>query len=288
MHEEDFGILWKYSVPSQNQTTVTRSRRLVISSISTIGNYIYGFFWYFYQDGTIGVEVKATGIPFPSAIEGDQPSPYGPAVANGIESHVHQHVFNFRFDMAVDGPLNSAVEVNFESAPLGPDNPHGNAILTKQTEFEVEQDAIRKLDLASARYWKVTNPNKTNRYGQPVAYKLVPGTNALPFQHEDSYVGKRAGFMYNHFWTTQYAADELYPAGWFPNQHSGGAGLPEWTRGNRNIKNEDIVVWYSLNYHHLPRPEDWPVQPVVYAGLHWMPVGFFDENPAMDVPRTKR
>ena len=38
-----------------------------------------------------------------------------------------------------------------------------------------------------------------------------------------------------------------------------------------------------MNYHHWPRPEDWPVQPVVYAGFHWMPDGFFDENPTMDI-----
>jgi len=33
MHEEDNGILWKYSVPDSGQTTITRSRRLVISSV---------------------------------------------------------------------------------------------------------------------------------------------------------------------------------------------------------------------------------------------------------------
>ena len=39
-----------------------RSRRLVVSSIATVGNYEYGFYWYFYQDGTIQLEVKLTGV----------------------------------------------------------------------------------------------------------------------------------------------------------------------------------------------------------------------------------
>jgi Cu2+-containing amine oxidase len=26
------------------------------------------------------------------------------------------------------------------------------------------------------------------------------------------------------------------------------------------------------------------VQPCVYASFHWMPSGFFNENPALDVP----
>ena len=136
-----FGIQWKYSVPAAGQSTVTRSRRLVVSSIATIGNYVYGFFWYFYMDGTIGVEVKATGIPFPSALEGDRASPYGRQIGDRIESHVHQHVFSFRFDMALDGATNTVSEMNFSAAPSGPENPYGNAIRTTETRFQTEQQA---------------------------------------------------------------------------------------------------------------------------------------------------
>ncbi|MEM7069921.1 MAG: primary-amine oxidase [Pseudomonadota bacterium] len=285
MHEEDFGILWKYSVPSANQTSVTRSRRLVVSSIATIGNYIYGFFWYFYLDGTIGVEVKATGIPFPSAMEGSNPSPWGRQVGEGIESHVHQHVFSYRFDMAIDGEGNSASEMNFKVAAMGENNPHGNAINTEETRFSKELEAQREIDARSARYWKVVNPNIKNKFGDSVGYKLIPGTNSFALQHPDSSIAKRAAFMFKHFWVTRFDADELYPAGWFPNQHIGGAGLPEWTVANREIDNQHLVVWHTMNYHHMPRPEDWPVQPVVYASFHWMPDGFFDENPTMDMPR---
>ena len=284
MHEEDYGVLWKYSVPGNNQTTVTRSRRLVISSVATIGNYIYGFFWYFYLDGTIGVEIKATGIPFPSAMTPGVRNPFGPQIGDGVESHVHQHVFNFRFDMAVDGERNTVSEVNFECAPVGDNNPHGNAVLTKETLLTSELQAKREMDMAKSRYWKVNNLEVFNKFGEPTAYKLVPGANAYPFQHPDSPVGRRAGFMYKHLWVTQFNPMELYPAGWYPNQHPGGDGLPKWTKADRSIDNEHIVVWHTLNYHHWPRPEDWPVQPTVYAGFHWMPEGFFDENPTMDMP----
>ena len=97
-------------------------------------------------------------------------------------------------------------------------------------------------------------------------------------------IAKRAGFMYKHFWATQYAPEELFPCGWYPNQHAGGDGLPRYAEADRNLENENVVVWYTLNYHHLPRPEDWPVQPCVYANFHWMPSGFFDVNPGLDVP----
>jgi primary-amine oxidase len=46
----------------------------------------------------------------------------------------------------------------------------------------------------------------------------------------------------------------------------------------------DIVAWYTFGVTHLPRPEDWPVMPVEYCGFHLAPVGFFDQNPSLDVP----
>ena len=249
MHEEDHGILWKFSYWDKGHTAVTRSRRLVISSIATIGNYIYGFYWYFYQDGTIGVEIKATGIPFPTAIAPGKESQYGTIVAPGVESHVHQHVFSFRFDMTIDGDQNSVKEINFAAAPMDADNPHGNAITTHETLFQSELEAQRELNMASSRYWKVINPETRNALGQSTGYKLVPGVNALPFQHPDSSVGRRAGFMYKHLWVTQNAPDELYPAGWFPNQHPGGDGLPKWTKADRPGRQSGYrgMVHYELS-----------------------------------------
>jgi primary-amine oxidase len=44
------------------------------------------------------------------------------------------------------------------------------------------------------------------------------------------------------------------------------------------------VVWYTMNHHHVPRPEDWPVMPVARIGFELKPWGFFDQSPALDVP----
>lgn len=287
MHEEDYGLLWKYSNWVTGDVTSARSRRLVVSSFATIGNYVYGFFWYFYQDGTIGVEVKATGIPFPTGLAAGAASAYGETVAPGITSHVHQHCFSYRFDMAIDGGRNAVREIDCEAAPAGPANPHGNAAQVSVRPLESELQAQRPMDLARSRSWKVINPNVKNALGTPVGYQLVPGVNSFPFLRPEAHVAKRAGFMFNHFWATQYRPDELFAAGKYPNQHPGGDGLPKWTQRDARIENENVVVWYTLNYHHLPRPEDFPVQPCVYAGFHWMPAGFFDKNPALDVPMVK-
>ncbi len=284
MHEEDYGILWKHTDWRTGKAEVRRSRRLVVSSIATVGNYEYGFFWYFYQDGTIQLEIKLTGIINTAGIpEGETPR-YGTLVAPQLNAHVHQHFFNFRLDMSVDGEANSVHEMNTVAEALGPDNPHGNAFYVESTPLKTEQEAQRIIDPLKGRYWKVSNPSVFNALGTSVGYKLMPGENILPFADPSASIMHRAGFMTKHLWVTPYAPDEMSATGPYPNQHPGGDGLPKYTSGDRNVENTDLVLWYTLGYHHVPRPEDWPISPVAYCGFSLKPVGFFDTNPVLDVP----
>jgi primary-amine oxidase len=286
LHEEDFGILWKHTDWRLDEVEVRRSRRLVVSFIATVDNYEYGFYWYFYQDGTIQYEVKLTGILLCAALA-DTPK-YGTLVSPELNALNHQHFFNMRLDFDLDGRENSVYEVNTEAEPLSPENPYGNGFFATSTLLATEKAAQRIIDPFTARYWKITNPSVSNSLGQPVGFKLIPGDNALPFAHPDAPILKRAGFMTKHLWVTPYQADERYAAGDYPNQHSGGEGLPKWTQGDRPIANTDVVVWYTFGHHHIPRPEDWPVMPVAYSGFTLKPVGFFTANPAMDVPPSRR
>ena len=284
MHEEDYGILWKHTDWRTGQVEVRRSRRLVISSIATVGNYEYGFFWYFYQDGSIQLEIKLTGIINTAGIaEGEIPK-HGAIVAPRLNAHIHQHFFNFRLDMSVDGEANTVHEVNTVAEAIGPDNPHGNAFYAEATPLKSELEAQRVIDPMTGRYWLVSNPSVKNALGRPVGYKLMPGENILPFAHPSASIIQRAGFMTKHLWVTPYAPEELSATGPYPNQHPGGAGLPEYTKNDRNVENTDLVLWYTLGYHHVPRPEDWPISPVAYCGFNLKPVGFFDTNPVLDVP----
>jgi primary-amine oxidase len=81
MHEEDYGVLWKHTDFRLETTEVRRSRRLVVSFIATAGNYEYGFFWYFYQDGTIQYEIKLMGIMSTGAVPPGEKPKHGQLVA---------------------------------------------------------------------------------------------------------------------------------------------------------------------------------------------------------------
>jgi primary-amine oxidase len=285
LHEEDYGILWKHVDLFSGTTEVRRSRRLVVNTVATVGNYEYGFCWYLYLDGNIQHEVKLTGIVSPMAIEpGTQPE-FANVVAPGVAAPHHQHLFNVRLDFDVDGTDNEIYEVEAETMPWGEENPWGNAFRANATRLTSEADARRRVNAATSRCWKVVNPHVLNALGQPVAYKLVP-TMSTPtlLAQPDSSVGKRAGFAQHNLWATPYAPDERRAAGEHPNQHEGGDGLPRWSEQDRNLVDTDVVLWYTFGVTHFVRPEDWPVMPVEYAGFLLTPMGFFDRNPALDLP----
>lgn len=284
MHEEDYGVLWRHIQWRTGEGDVRRSRRLVISSFAAIGNYDYGFFWYLYQDGTIAYEVKLTGVLSTGAVAPGERPRHGVLVAPGLNAMIHQHYFNVRLDLDVDGRVNTVEEVWTEPVPPGPENPHGNAFAVRRRPLRTELEAKRRIDPASARWWEIINPHVRHRLGEPVGYRLIPGENAVPYAQPDAAVLKRAGFITHHLWVTPYEPDERYAAGDYPNQHPGGSGLPEWTAQDRPVEDRDLVVWYTFGHHHVPRPEDWPVMPVAMIGFMLKPVGFFTRNPALDVP----
>jgi primary-amine oxidase len=283
IHEEDDGIAWKHHDLNTGNVEVRRSRRFVVSSIFTVGNYEYCFYWRFYLDGSIELEVRLTGIVQPCAFEGEPPANMG-VVAPGVAAAHHQHLFCLRLDLDVDGGPNSVYEVDVVPSGGGEDDAWANGIEARATLLASEAVAQREVDPARSRIWKVVNPGSLNGLGEPVAYKLLPSAVPTLLAGPGSVVRDRAAFATHNLWVTPYDADELRPAGPYPNQHPGGAGLPEWTAADRSLVDTDIVLWHTFGVTHVVRPEDWPVMPVERTGFWLIPVGFFDRNPALDIP----
>lgn len=289
IHEEDYGILWKHTdrrLPDNPE--VRRSRRLVVSSISTVENYEYGFFWYFYQDGNVQFEIKLTGILSLGVVRDGEKPRHGTVIAPRLYAPNHQHFFNVRLDFDVDGPENTVQRLDVMGEPVDETNSFENAFHVQATELATEKQAMAHLNFETARTWKILNPSVKNATGEPVGYKFLPGDNSFPMASPNAWWRKRARFVDHHVWVTPYRDDEKYGAGDYPNQSSGGDGLAKWTEADRAILNEDIVFWYTFGHTHIPRPEDYPVMPTSYIGFLLKPNGFFDANPANDVPPNTR
>jgi primary-amine oxidase len=284
IHEEDAGVLWKHTDLVTGSVEVRRARRLVISHFATVGNYDYGFSWSLHQDGTIELEVKLTGIVLTRGVTPDQELRHATRIAPDLAAPHHQHLFNVRLDMAVDGMENTVEEVDLVASEAGPGNPWGQAMETRATVIERESQGRRTIDPAAARTWRVVNRGRRNHVGEPVGYKLMPFNGPTLLASPASSLGARAGFAAANLWVTRYDPAELHAGGDYPNQHPGGAGLPEWIAQDRDLVDADVVLWHTFGVSHAVRLEDWPVMPVERVGFALRPVGFFDRNPAVDVP----
>jgi primary-amine oxidase len=285
IHEEDNAVLWKH-VDHDAGAEVRRMRRLTVSFHVTVANYEYLVYWRLYQDGNIECEVRATGIMVTTPLVPGQPNPNGTLVDERTYAPFHQHFLVARLDLDVDGPSNTVYMSESYAEPMGPDNPYGLSVVVRNVALRTEEEGKQDVDFGTQRAWKVVNTNVTNALGTHPSYKLVPGAAIPPMFDPESPVLQRANVIGHTLWVTPNHPDERWPAGEFVNQSAADTGLGQWTKANRPIQDTDVVLWYVFGLHHITRPEDWPVMPVDVVSFWLKPFGFFDRNPALDVPAS--
>jgi primary-amine oxidase len=287
--ERDGGVVWKHYDYVSGANHVRRARELVLTTAAAVGNYDYLINWVFHQDGTLEMDAAATGMLLAKgtaqtqAEAGACPGCTSHLVDKNILAPNHQHFFNWRLDFDVDGPSNAIYEMN--QSPLKGDNPNGNGFLMTETPLATERAAQRDLDFEANRKWRVINPNVRNALGNNTGYMLMPVDATPAYVTTDSAARKRATFLNHNFWATRFKPDELYAAGTYPNQSPTDAGLSQWANSDERLSGEDVVVWYTMGLSHAPREEEWPMMNAAHVGFKLMPCGFFNSNPALDVPK---
>ncbi|CAG8947675.1 unnamed protein product [Penicillium salamii] len=292
LHEQDGGILHKHSNYRNGIATVVRNRQLVVQMICTVSNYEYVFAWVFDQAGGIEFEVRATGIlsTMPINNSDGQTVPWSTNVGPGVSAPNHQHVFSLRIDPAIDGFNNTVVYEESIALPrnLGVADPYGVGYVA--TSSVIEKAGHAETDVSRSRTFKICNENIINKISnRPVAYKIQTIASQSMLMAPDSFNRKRARFAEHPVWVTKYRDDELYAAGEFTNQSkSSSPALETWAGRGENVKNTDLVFWHTFTLTHNPRPEDFPVMPVERISIHLKPSGFFEKNPALDVPPSSQ
>jgi primary-amine oxidase len=287
--EQPGDMAWRHD---GNVVESRRARNLVLRTIGTFGNYDYVLDWVFRQDGTIHVRVGATGIDEVKGVKGrtatDTPEmkedTYGRFIAENIVGVDHDHYFSFRLDFDVDGTSNSFVKDRLSTKRLPPSSPRKSLWVAEPEVAKTEEQAKSRMGMEHPEIWRVVNSSVKNPLGYPVSYELMPQENAMSLMLPEDYPQLRAGFTDYQVWVTPYDDKERYAAGDYPMESHGGDGLPAWTKKNRAIENTDIVLWYTMGFHHVPHSEDWPVMPTIWHEFELRPVNFFANNPALDLP----
>jgi primary-amine oxidase len=282
--------IWRHS-EVLNKTYEGRSNvELVVRMASTIGNYDYLFDWVFTDAAEIEARVGATGIDalkgVPSRLMTDESAAadtaYGTLVAPNLVAVNHDHYFNFRLDLDVDGPGNSFNHDVYRPMTLAADSPRRSIYLVEPRLADTEKAAQIDQGHGPSRL-RVVNEDRTNVVGNPVSYEVLVANHARLLLDPDDWPARRARFLQHDVWVTPYAPTERYAGGEYIFASRGDDGLSKWTTSNRAIRKQDIVMWINLGMHHLTRAEDLPVMPMVWHSFKLRPHNFFDRNPAIDL-----
>ncbi len=278
------------------------SRELVFRTIATVGNYDYIFDWRFEQTGSIVVGIGATGIlevkavtakradgPLSSGLAGKDadgnPVEFGQLVAPGLDGVDHDHYFNYRLDLDVDGEKNSMMVGKLVPFKLPDSSPGRKWIWAMQPQMlKTEGEAKLNVSIDHPAMWMFTNEGVKNSLGQSTGFEIMPGETGISLLPSTEWPQKRAGFSEHNLWVTPYDSTERYAAGVYVMGSKGTDSLASWVKQDRSIMNTDIVAWYTVGFHHVPRPEDWPQMPTMWHTFELRPFGFFTKNPTMDLP----
>ena len=251
------------------------------------------FYWYLNQDGSLGHEVKLTGLLSTSPPSPDEPPgapTHGCLVSPGVNAQHHQHFFCARLALSPDdaaGGGAACVVSELEAVPdEGDEHGNGNGFHATERLLATTHSAKRLTAPDLSRVWKVSNPAIRHPItGDAVGYALVPGGAARLLARPGSAVARRAAFTTANLWVTSHSDEQRYPAGEYVMQSQQCSGLSVWTREDAPIL--DPVLWYSFGVTHVVTPEDWPIMPCASVGFTLRPWHFFAVSPSIDVPPAK-
>jgi primary-amine oxidase len=285
--------LWRHAEIVNGDHHGRLAVELVMRTIASLGDYDYVIDWVLTEAGEIRIDAGATGIDQVKGVRARtmadatarRDTAYGTLLAPNLVGVNHDHFLSFRLDLDIDGEGNTLVRRR-----LIPQRLTGGE--RRSVWRVVDAPVATEGPLAAGGYdgatvWRIENPNVTNGLGQHPAYDLE-GDTAISLLAADDFPQRRAAFSAVPLWVTRYDRCELYAAGQYPNQSRGGDGLPAYTSHRRSVANADIVLWWTLGFHHVPRLEDWPVMATAWHSLVLSPDGFFDRNPALEPARAAK
>ncbi len=280
---------WRHYSDGDQAISGVPQTELVIRHIPTLGNYDYVVDYVFTPQGAITMRVGATGfVAVKTSTAADSQSPsaeadsnYGTLVAPYTIAPNHDHYFSFRLDMDVDGEKNGLLRDQIVMAPASGSTTRKSLWVMKTTPVTNEGPLEPDHSAVGGERWRIINPNETTPGLKNHPGYVILGHGDTSILSDIDPPQRRAGFSSFPLWVTKHRPGEDWAAGLYPNLSGPDQGLPQYVKGAEPIGNDDLVLWYTMGFHHAPRPEDFPIMPTTWHEVTLAPAFFFDRDPSM-------
>ena len=231
-----------------------QGKLLELVSLSVLDNRNYAVRWHFYDSGIIDPAIGLSG----SLPKTGGTATYGwPVTAeNVIASAFTDHYFwRMDFDLA-DNAANDVVE-EFSSFP-------SNGRLEKIRVLNpLTVESARSNDWENKRWWRIRDGSVTNGNNGYISYELI----TLNHIHQSNGNLGQSWLASDIFFTRYKDCERLATN----NPTNGCGGNVSTFVNGESINGADVVVWYRLSYHHLPRDEDVSRIPIRWSGFELLP-----------------
>ncbi|GGZ99864.1 copper amine oxidase [Streptomyces echinoruber] len=241
-----------------------QGKDLLVYTVNKVGWYEYITEWRFQDDGTIGMNVGATGSLSP--YDYDAGDGRGWPLGNGARAYATSHSHNvfWRLNFDLDGSAKAKVE-QYDSTVSAP--AHGQqAPSNKTTRTKITKELAG--DAKNMRWWRIVSATGRNKDQHPRSYEIVPGAGAKyparGYTRHDVYFTE-----YNK--CEQFASDNLRDCG-----AGHGKSVDTWVNGQTLTH---PVVWVNVGFHHVARDEDQQPMPVHWQGFSLVPRDVTAMNP---------
>ncbi|GHG89371.1 copper amine oxidase [Streptomyces lanatus] len=257
------GHAYRMQGDTANKVYQAQSKDLLVYSVNQVGWYEYMTEWRFQDDGTVTMNVGATGsLSFEDYDAGDGRGwPIGKGDRAKATSHSH-NVF-WRLDFGLDGSTKNRVE-QYDSTVTAP-AAGDRAPKTKTSVTKVGKELAG--DAKAYRWWRMVSATGKNKDGHARSYEIVPGVTT-------KYPGR--SFTKHDVYFTEYDKCEKFAT----NNPGCGNGHPKsvdkWV-GGQALKHP--ITWVNVGFHHIARDEDQQPMPVHWQGFSIVPRDVTAMNP---------
>ncbi|MFN8444361.1 MAG: hypothetical protein U0175_26495 [Caldilineaceae bacterium] len=244
--------------------TQQQGELLSLFSVSTSGEYNYIPVWRFLDNGTLELQMGAAGKLQRFTTD----SRFGwPVRANNTlgTAHIHNYYWRLDFDLGENAADDVVEELNYVASADNSKRTLGINRLTSETG--------RSIDPTRLRSWRIRDGSLTNPQGDAISYQLEPND-----------VGQRdVGPTYepwtnNDFYVTKANDCERYVSH-NPTLNGCASNLAAFVNGE-SVEGADVVLWYGVTFHHIPRDEDEPLMHTHWNGFRLVPRDWMDSNPS--------